>query len=69
MNDPVEKHMIPFEKANPLPASSSLNEVVMRFFKEPAVPVIDDWGSCIGIVHRCDCIKVPFPPNRGPLCI
>nr|CAD1825515.1 unnamed protein product [Ananas comosus var. bracteatus] len=69
VNDPVEKHMIPFEKANPLPASSSLNEVVMRFFKEPAVPVIDDWGSCVGIVHRCDCIKLDAPLStvmRGP---
>ncbi|XP_072987232.1 pentatricopeptide repeat-containing protein At5g10690 [Typha latifolia] len=69
VNDPVEKYMTPFEEANPLPANVKLNKVVMRFFKDPAIPIIDDWGRCVGIVHRCDCIKLNAPLStmmRGP---
>lgn len=53
--DPVEKIMLPYLEANPLPASLQLCKVVMRFFRENAVPVTDQWGHCIGVVYREDC--------------
>lgn len=58
MDDPVEKYMIDFEEAKPLPANLLLKETVMRFHEDSAVPVVDDWGSCIGIVHLDDCNEV-----------
>lgn len=58
VDDPVEKYMTAFDDANPLPCSMTLNKVVMRFFKDSAIPVVDDWGSCVGIVYRNDCNKV-----------
>ncbi|THU71499.1 hypothetical protein C4D60_Mb04t02080 [Musa balbisiana] len=69
VDDPVEKYMTAFDEANPLPCSMTLNKVVMRFFKDSAVPVVDDWGSCVGIVYRNDCNKIDAPVSsvmRGP---
>ena len=53
--------MIAFEETDPLPASLNLDKVIMRFLKDSAIPAIDDWGSCVGIVHRDDCKKVCIP--------
>ncbi|XP_065012170.1 pentatricopeptide repeat-containing protein At5g10690-like isoform X2 [Musa acuminata AAA Group] len=69
VDDPVEKYMTAFDDANPLPCSMTLNKVVMRFFKDSAIPVVDDWGSCVGIVYRNDCNKIDAPVSsvmRGP---
>ncbi|ONM22093.1 Pentatricopeptide repeat-containing protein [Zea mays] len=73
LNDPVEKYMVPFQESRPLPADLILRKVVMRLLKERAVPLVDDWGGCIGIVHRDDCTKLDAPlisMSRGPpLCV
>ncbi|KAL6846184.1 hypothetical protein ACP4OV_023632 [Aristida adscensionis] len=73
LNDPVEKYMIPFQESRPLPADLILRKAVMRFWKDRAVPLVDDWGGCVGIVHRDDCIKLDAPllsMVRGPpLCV
>ncbi|KAF8657772.1 hypothetical protein HU200_059932 [Digitaria exilis] len=73
LNDPVEKYMVPFQESRPLPADAILRKVVMRFLKDRSVPLVDDWGGCVGIVHRDDCTKLDAPllsMSRGPpLCV
>jgi len=50
--------MIQFEATRPLQGSIKLRKVVMRFFYEAVVPIVDEWGSCTGLLHREDCIEV-----------
>ncbi|XP_039024314.1 pentatricopeptide repeat-containing protein At5g10690 [Hibiscus syriacus] len=59
--DPIESIMMPFETARPLHGTLELNRVVMRLYREPLVPIIDDWGSCIGLLHREDCCEMNAP--------
>jgi len=50
--------MIRFDATRPLQGTIKLRKVVMRFFDEIVVPVVDEWGSCIGLLHREDCNQV-----------
>lgn len=50
--------MIQFEATRPLQGTIKLRKVVMRFFHEAVVPIVDEWGSCTGLFHREDCNQV-----------
>ncbi|KAF6138533.1 hypothetical protein GIB67_022567 [Kingdonia uniflora] len=61
LGDPIENMMTPFENVHPLQAKSNLKSVVMRFYRDEVVPIIDDWDGCIGLVHREDCNELNAP--------
>ncbi|KAK1323098.1 Pentatricopeptide repeat-containing protein [Acorus calamus] len=68
-SDPIDKYMTAFEDAEPLHASVNLRGVLMRFYRDDIVPVVDDWGNCVGIVHHEDCNELDAPLSklmRGP---
>ncbi|XP_062194743.1 pentatricopeptide repeat-containing protein At5g10690-like [Phragmites australis] len=75
LNDSVEKYMIPFQESRPLPADLISRKAVMRFIEDRAVPLVDDWGGCVVIVHRDDCTRYTLDAPllsmaRGPpLCV
>ncbi|KAI5393982.1 variant 2, Pentatricopeptide repeat-containing protein [Lathyrus oleraceus] len=54
-SEPVEGFMIPFEATRPLQGTVKLKNVVTRFFNDAVVPIVDEWGSCTGLLHRKDC--------------
>lgn len=54
-NDMVDKLMIPFEEIRPLIVDDEVSKVVMRFFQSDGIPVVDERGSCVGVVYAADC--------------
>ncbi|XP_074334241.1 pentatricopeptide repeat-containing protein At5g10690 [Apium graveolens] len=61
ISDSIECIMMPLQEACPLQATLRLNQVVMRFYRDSSVPIIDDWGSCVGILHAEDCNELNAP--------
>ncbi|XP_052209423.1 pentatricopeptide repeat-containing protein At5g10690 isoform X2 [Diospyros lotus] len=61
LGDPIECIMTPIEDAIPLRANLDLKKVIMCFYRDTVVPIIDDWGSCIGLLHREDCNELNAP--------
>ncbi|BFI23866.1 protein MpPPR_61 [Marchantia polymorpha subsp. ruderalis] len=67
--DTVESIMVPYEEARPLLAETNIKTVMMRFFKEDAIPVIDEQGGCVGVVYSEDIFEIDVRLRdvmRGP---
>jgi hypothetical protein len=59
-SEPIESIMMPLKAAKPLLGTLHLKKVVMRFFWDQVVLIVDDWGSCVGPLHREDCTEVLY---------
>jgi len=57
-HDIVEKLMISPEEIRPLSVDVEVCKVVMRFFKSDGIPVVNERGSCVGVVYAADCKEV-----------
>ena len=54
--------MIPSEEIRPLKVDDVVGEVIMRFFQSDGIPVVDERGSCVGVVYAADCKEVSRSP-------
>lgn len=61
ITDAIECIMMPLQEARPLQATLRLHQVVMRFYRDSSVPIIDEWGGCVGILHAEDCNELNAP--------
>lgn len=57
----MSKWMYTVEERKAPPPNTRVSEVMMQFFREPVVPVVDEAGKCVGVVHRRDCYEVHLP--------
>lgn len=57
-HDIVENLMISPEVIRPLSVDVEVREVVMRFFESDGIPVVNERGSCVGVVYAADCKEV-----------
>lgn len=60
-SEPVEGFMMSFKATRPLQGTIKLKDVVSRFFNDAVVPIVDEWGSCTGLLHREDCNQLDAP--------
>jgi CBS domain-containing protein len=54
-NDLVENLMISPEEIRPLSVDGIVRDVVMRFLNSDGIPVVNERGSCVGVVYAADC--------------
>ncbi|MCO5609596.1 hypothetical protein L7F22_063826 [Adiantum nelumboides] len=66
LDDPVEKWMRSVEEAKPASPNVRLSQIVMRFFRDSVVPVVDESGVCVGVIHREDCFELPVALSPAP---
>lgn len=57
-HDLVENLMISPEEIRPLSVDMVVRDVVMRFLNSDGIPVVNERGSCVGVVYAADCKEV-----------
>lgn len=58
LQDTVESIMLPYEQARPLYGDCQMKSVMMQFFRDDFVPMVDNSTAWVGIVHAKDCVEV-----------